>query len=318
MLASQISSSPFLLPTQDFKVPVCVGDMSSYRYQVSIHMITEEVVSFLDANPEIPGVILMDAHKFHGAVPRSRIFERLGRRYGVELFLRKPIIELGKSIGIQTSTVMSNARIHDAVSIALHRPSSNVYDPLIIDHGGNDYRLLDVYVLLTAQSQSLQNVNDLMGSLARVEQTVESGSPLERTLDFSLTSLQKVVPFHRVAIHILDIPSKHLLGRHATLHPLNGRLAHNKMFQTILNIRQPLHVEDVNLVPAWEKVELFGEVHSWMGAPLFNSSEPLGVLSLVRHSRSPFNRNEINITSAFTNLMSRAFYKSMALSLQSV
>jgi len=311
MHTSQTIFNLFLLPTGDFQNPVCVGDMQSHRYQVSIHAITEEVISYLDKHLDVPGVILMDGDNLHGMIPRVRIFERLGHPYGVELFLRKPIIELQQNLGTRVCTISSNLRIHDAVSVALNRPSEDVYDPLVVDFDGSEMRLLDVHTLLVAQSQSLHGMNNLMGSLTRLEQTVRSGSPLEQVLDLSMASLRKVVPFHKVAIHLTDPHAPQLLGRHHTLHPLNGQLTQNKVFQTILSIRQPLHVEDVNIVPAWEKLDLFGQVHSWMGAPLLNSYEPFGVLSLVRHSRSPFNKDEMNMTVAFAELISRAFHQSI-------
>jgi len=311
MISVQIPINPLLLPTGEFQIPVCVGDMPSQQYQVAITVSTESVVSYLNEHPNVPGVILVDGDKLHSALSRSRIFERLSHQYGVELFLRKPILELQKNLNVQTYTILSHVRIEDAIRIALGRSPQDMYDPLIVLYEQGEMCILDVYALLLAQSQSLQSMNALMGSLTRIEQTITSGLPLEHTLDLLLSSLRKVVPFHRTAIHVKDSHFRYIAGTHSVLHSFEKQLTHNMILKTVLNIRQPLHAENVDFVPAWEKSGLFSETRAWVGMPLLNSQEPFGVLSLMRFTRSPFSKAEMDMTNAFVDLMSHALYKAM-------
>ncbi|MBK9925835.1 MAG: GAF domain-containing protein [Anaerolineales bacterium] len=296
--------NPFLLPTGEFQTPVCLGDMPLHRYQVPIYTRTETVTSYLDVHPEIPGVILTDRGKLHSVITRSRMFERLGHRYGVELFLRKPIIELQMNLGVSAYPVSSNTRIQDAVQIALKRSPDDVYDPFVVIFDNDDMGLLDIHVLLLAQSHTLQNANNIMGNLARIEQAIRSDAPLDHILDFSLKSLQKVVPFHSAAIHVQELEVLH--GLHGSIYPFNRSLYPNDILQAVLNIRQTMQLDDVTSVPAWDSSAPFHEVRSWVGAPLLKQPQAFGVLSVMRHSHSPFSKNEMNVTSAFAELMSKA------------
>jgi hypothetical protein len=81
-------------PTGYVHTPVCVDDLPQHDFQVSLDSLTEAITERLEAHPELPGVLLFENDKLHGILPRKQIFERLGHRYGVELFLHKPISEL--------------------------------------------------------------------------------------------------------------------------------------------------------------------------------------------------------------------------------
>jgi GAF domain-containing protein len=316
MISSQLSAHPLLLPTGEFQIPVCVGDMPSYGYRVPVDTMTEVVTAYLETQPDIPGVILMNGHRFHSVIPRLRIFERLGHMYGVELFLRKPIVELQKNLQTKTYTISSNMRIQDAVQIALERPFRDVYDPLAILYDTGEIRLLEMHVLLTAQSYALQNVHNLMSSLTQLKRIIEAGSPLEEILGCSLDSLRRVVPFHQVMLHVKGSHFCQFTGRHGVVRLLDDQLARDSVVRMILNTRQSLHVEDVRMVPAWEGFTLLKGVRSWMGVPLLESNEILGLLSLMRHSSSPFNKDEMNVSKAFAELIAGALHQAVKMELQ--
>ncbi|MGE5776249.1 MAG: GAF domain-containing protein [Chloroflexota bacterium] len=317
MISSQSSISSLFLPNGEFQVPVCVGDMPSYDYWVSVDTMTESVTAHLETHPDIPGVILLDQRGLHSAIPRSRIFERLGHRYGVELFLRKPILELQKNLRMRTYTVSSNMRIQDAVQIALERPLQDIYDPLVVLYDNGEMRLLEMHVLLFVQSYALRNVHNLMGSLASLEWSIETDSPFEEILPLSLDSLRRVVPFHQVMVHVKSSCFHQLPGKHGVLHVLDEQIAYDIVFQVVLNTQQSLHIEDVHMVPAWEDFALFDGVRCWMGVPLLNSGESLGLVSVMRCSYSPFTKDEMNMAKAFAELIAIALHKAMRMKLQS-
>jgi GAF domain-containing protein len=316
MISSPLTNNSLLLTTGEFQIPVCVGDMPSYSYRVPIDTITEVVTAYLETRPDIPGVILMNEQEFHSVIPRSMIFERLAHMYGVELFLRKPILELQKSLQTRMYTISSNMRVQDAVRIALERPFQDIYDPLAILYDTGEIRLLEMHVLLAAQSYALQNIHNLMSSLAQLKRIVEIGSPLEEILGCSLDSLRKVVPFHQVMIHVKDAYFCQLPGRHSVIRLLDDQLAQDTVVRTVLNIRQSLHVEDVRMVPAWEDFTLLHGIRSWIGIPLLNSTGILGLLSLMRHSNSPFNKDEMNMSKAFAELIAIALHEAAEMELK--
>lgn len=300
-----------LLPTGEFQTLVCLGDMPLHRYQVPIDTITEAVTSHLETHPEIPGVILTDRGKLHSVITRSRMFERLGHRYGVELFLRKPIIELQQNLGVSAYPISSNTRIQDAVQVALKRSMQDVYDPFVVIFDNDEMGLLDMHVLLLAQSHTLQNSTNIMGSLARLEETIRSDAPLGHVLDFSLKSLRKVVPFHRAAIHLRHLDMPHSLF--GLIYPIDQPAQRNDVLQAVLNIRQSMHLDDVTSVPAWDPSVPFNGIRSWVGTPLLDAQRAFGILSIMRYSHSPFSKDEMNVTNAFAELMSEALQNTMDL-----
>ena len=60
----------------------------------------------------------------------------------------------------------------------------------------------------------------------------------------------------------------------------------------------------------WKEVSALGDLRTWMGLPLRNEHDPLGVLSLARRSRSPFNKDEMDIAQAFADYITIALNKS--------
>src|SRR5690242_948686 len=90
-----------IYPTGHIPVPVCIGDLPMSSYSVSARTLTEAVTARMQDDNMIPGVLIMENQKLSGVIPRHKMFERLGKRYGIELFLRKPIGELEKELGVE-------------------------------------------------------------------------------------------------------------------------------------------------------------------------------------------------------------------------
>ncbi|MBD0303848.1 MAG: response regulator [Tolypothrix sp. T3-bin4] len=100
-----------------------------------------------------------------GMISRTQFFEWLSRPYGLETFLRRPIKSLWRMIAdteeipdveqfLEKYLVMSaTCPIDKAVELALKRRTSLAYEPIIIEWADGRRRLLDMQVLLLAQSQ---------------------------------------------------------------------------------------------------------------------------------------------------------------------
>ncbi len=298
------------LPTGDVTSPVCVGDLPTFDYKVAVSTPTETVTRQLEANPDLPGVILLDNEQLAGVIPRIRMFERLGHRFGLELFLRKPIIELRKNLATETYVISDHTSIKDAVHFALSRPSHSIYEPLIIAFDDHELRLLDVYTLLVAQSQNLDNLNNLMGSMNHIKLALSSGLGLEKTLDAIMGTLKKVVPYHHAAILLKEPNGLHLSARYVTVYTPSQPIIQNAIYQSILDTSKPVYLEDVKMVPAWSNLSSIGDLRTWMGLPVQHNHRPLGVLSIARRSLSPFNKNEMDTAQAFTEHIGAALNNS--------
>ncbi|WP_017303739.1 sensor histidine kinase [Spirulina subsalsa] len=112
-----------------------------------------EVAELFDNYPILPGIILKHQGKFVGMVSRRRFLERMSRPYARELFLQRPIQSLYGFIQTELAIVPLETGIVKAAQLSLKRPAELLYEPLVVEIGEDDYRLVDIHQLLVAQSQ---------------------------------------------------------------------------------------------------------------------------------------------------------------------
>lgn len=295
-----------MLPTGQMYPAVSVGELLSHEYQVSTETLTEDVSSHLEAHPEIPGVVLVSGEKIHSVIPRSKMFERLGHRFGVELFLRKPIIELQGNLETTIFKVSSNTRIGAATNIALARQAKNIYDPLVMEYEDGSFRQLDMHVLLMAQSLVMENMNNIISSMNRIEQSIKADIPLDTSLDMIIDSIKRTTPYHRAAVLIKPSQWAKISSHHDLLHDLSESLSGHPLMKKIHDTRNHLHVEDTRLEPSWKGMEFIGKTNVWLGLPIANGGNFDGILSLSRTTNTPFSKNEIDMAKTFSEFLSIA------------
>ena len=79
----------------------------------------------------------------------------MGRSYGVEVYLRRPLKTILEAVDARPMCLRQDCSIPAAAQAALSRDVENVYSPLVINMENGGLQLLDVYVLLLAQSRLL-------------------------------------------------------------------------------------------------------------------------------------------------------------------
>lgn len=301
--------SLFMLPTGEVYPPVSAGELPSHGYQVSIETLTEKVAAHLEAYPETPGVMLMEKDRLHSMIPRARFFERLGHRFGIELFMRKPIVELQENIGTEAHVISSNTRVHDAVNIALNRGTKAMYDPLVLRYDDGRFRMLDAHILLMAQSLASENMSNVVSNMHRIEQSIKAEIPLDAALEMFLDAIKRVAPHHRAAVLVKSRKWEKLSSYHSLLVHMSEHVGRQPLIRSICDFRQPIHVEDTSLAPDWNGAEFLGKANVWLGLPIASGSNMDGVLSLTRLVNTPFTKNEIDMAKTFAEFLSIAINK---------
>ncbi len=124
-----------------------------YDFAVDASAPGKIVVQELDANPLMPGVILTEGGELLGMISRRKFLEHLSRPYGLELFLKRPLKSLYRFACSDSLIVTADTSIVEATSRSLARAPELLYEPILVELGSQDYRLLDVHQLLVAQSQ---------------------------------------------------------------------------------------------------------------------------------------------------------------------
>jgi len=142
-----------------------LADLPTHDFQVTLTTLGEVVVKKFQRQPELPGVMIMADSQIVGMISRTQFFEWLSRPYGLETFLKRPIKSLWRMIAdsgesadvekfLEKYLVLSaTCPIDKAVELALKRRTSLAYEPIIIEWADGRRRLLDMQVLLLAQSQ---------------------------------------------------------------------------------------------------------------------------------------------------------------------
>jgi hypothetical protein len=288
-----------IFPTGKIPVPVCIGDLPLSEYTVSFGTPVERAANHLQANTLLPGVIILQGKRLLGVISRHRMFERLGRRYGVELFMGKPISDLLLELKTETFTLKHQLHINTAAKLALSRPQDFTYEPIIVEYESGNFALLDMYVLLLSQSQLLSNLNGVISSMNNIELLLVNESSDRNVLELILESMRLVVPYHEAEVVLQNLSGyEHLkTDKHVTL--LDDLWRANEIYRSVFAMNQPFNIEDVKMAPAWKGVHAPAKTRAWMGVPLADQNGIVGLLSLSRFSVSPFNNNEKEMAQMF-------------------
>ena len=299
------ASSQHLVPIDKF-IPVCAGDLPSYSFTVSADQILESIVRIMEHRPELPGMII--AGKHISVISRTKMFERLGHQYGVELFLRKPVAELQSALRARALVVPAQARIEETVQLALARPAAEIYDPVVIrDEEMEGLRLVDMHVLLLAQSRIMSNIANTVGQLEELEKVISADMSTDEMLLSSLDLLSHVVPYHQAAILMqrgsrMEHVARRGIGWNGISVGTVNNIQDSQIFQMMLDRREAICLSDVNTVSDWENFGGVGNnLRSWLGVPLFGDSDTKGILSMGRLTHSPFSMTERDTAQVFAS-----------------
>ncbi|WP_218080047.1 methyl-accepting chemotaxis protein [Anthocerotibacter panamensis] len=138
-------------------------DLPLVSYQVAPTTACKEVRDYFQRNPTLPGVLIVEADEVQAMVSRRRLLERLSRPYALDVFLKRPIIELPE-IWPQNQGFLqlpSRIKVAEALRQALDRPGEDAYEPLVV-LAGSGPTLLDVGDLLVAHAQIFQQTMELL------------------------------------------------------------------------------------------------------------------------------------------------------------
>jgi signal transduction histidine kinase len=142
-------TSPFIRPGST------LGDLPSHQAQFSEDALGSRIVAALQQNVDLPGIIVRRHNGAIAIVSRQSLFQEMSIQYSREVYLGRPIAIFLRSRGSEPLKLPASTPINDAASTALRRPQPTAYEPLLVEWESNRVGLLDMHVLLQAQSQLL-------------------------------------------------------------------------------------------------------------------------------------------------------------------
>ena len=147
-------------------------DLPLHQFMKDIGCLGQSVYQHFEENHTLPGVVLLQGGVFTGMISRRRFLETMSRAYGRELFLRRPLSMLHKSIHQDILMFSGKTSITEAARQVIDRSSDLLHEPIVVDcktQDGKEYYLLDAHDVLQAQSGIHQLAAKLLKEKTRAE-----------------------------------------------------------------------------------------------------------------------------------------------------
>jgi signal transduction histidine kinase len=161
-----------------------IASLENHNFQVNTNTRGQVVYEKFLHQPELPGVIVTDGLRMVGMISQMKFFERMSKPYGLELFLKRPIEVLLTLEKTEPLQLPSTCQIEQAVKIALSRPATLVYEPIVVVQENKQLRLLNMNVLLLALSREY---NQMAAKLIESYELSES-KVIERTAELTIAN----------------------------------------------------------------------------------------------------------------------------------
>jgi signal transduction histidine kinase len=140
--------------------------------EIPPYLIVAKVADFFFTASQPEAVALTDCGEPVGLVTRSKLFTSLSRRFGFELYSKKPIMKIAE---IDPLVLSEDEKLDIALQQALERPEEDIYDEIVIVNGKGCYRgLVSVKQMVIQQSHILAN------SIVQREMAHERARELEK------------------------------------------------------------------------------------------------------------------------------------------
>ncbi|XWK90340.1 MAG: ATP-binding protein [Phormidium sp.] len=128
-------------------------ELSLYDLTIESSQPGKDVAKALEANPLLPGVIVLEEGQLLGMISRRKFLECMSRPYGLEIFMKRPIKSLYLLVPADTLVIPCNTLIVESAKRCLQRSPELVDEPIVVEIEPQVYRLLDIHQLLVAQSR---------------------------------------------------------------------------------------------------------------------------------------------------------------------
>lgn len=108
----------------------------------------------------LPGILVQDGDRLVGMISRRIFFERTGKRFGTELYLRRSLAFFITQEIPEPLLLPEETRLSEAVRRALARDEIEVYEPIVECSPRSNNRVINPLTLFAAQNQILVNLHN--------------------------------------------------------------------------------------------------------------------------------------------------------------
>ena len=280
--------------------PTAVGGLRTHTISISPRTPMGWVIRELENSPELPGVLVFDNNQYFGMLSRRKIYERLSRPYANELFVKHPASRFYSDFEIFQNPIASRMRVEDAVRLALGREGEQIYEPLVVMHDEGKLSLLDMQVLLLAQSQLLVNANRVVGQLYNVSSVISSSLDVNTVLDAILNYMADTIPYDRCVVLFfkgdqVDFAALRGFPKEVDMRQMRKVVIDNSVYEAVRHSKQAMCIDDVLSYKDWLHLPNIPPARTWLGIPLVHAGQVSGMLVAISLEPDFYNEDQIQL-----------------------
>jgi len=149
----------FLKKIHELTLDSLLNELPFFHEVITPDTTGQEVAQLLDADPHLPGLLVMQNGDLLGVISRESFFERVGRKFGVDKYYTRPISLMLEVIGYEVLILPDTMLITSATKNALGRELEFLFQPIVIENLQKEYHLISARLLFLAQSQQLLEIH---------------------------------------------------------------------------------------------------------------------------------------------------------------
>ena len=196
---------------------------------------------------------------------------------------------------LQRLSPEERAEVHDVIRQEFARDRRRL-DPTLTVENERERRV---------EAETLREVLEAINRQARLEETIEE----------VLRQLARLVTFDSCSLGLLEDSRYRIIAVRGFPRPgaLVGLGIDAPIIEAVRTSRQTLTVPDTHADQRFVQIADTPEIRSWAGIPLIVEGEVIGVLSLDRHTPSPFDESELRVGRALAFSAAAAIRKAQLL-----
>lgn len=140
-----------------------IGDLNLITSKIDASELLVKVSEIFEAEQKISGIIITKSNSFLKMLSRKRFFEIMSKQFMFDLFLKRSIEEFFFENRKDDYLIFpSETPVLTVANEALLRNESTIHDPIIVQFGNGEIKLLDFFELLLAQTRVHLLISNLL------------------------------------------------------------------------------------------------------------------------------------------------------------
>ena len=184
------------IPLNKLTLGSTLKDLNLEQFQIDASTQVTQVVQHFQANPQLPGVVVLENDKFLIMISQKQFWEYMSRPYSVQLSATRSIKYICDLLKLDNFILPSNTLIINAVEQYLHQASDVLEEAITVQTSPKSYQLIHTHQLLLAYAQ----INKLINNSLEVtyQQLEKSRKQLEKLTELDpLTNLANRSTFEK-------------------------------------------------------------------------------------------------------------------------